>query len=66
MTGYRRPELLFADLERLRQIARRWPFQVVMAGKAHPRDADGKAPIQRLHADIRQLPAPSRRVPAEL
>jgi starch phosphorylase len=55
MTGYKRPELLFADLERLRQIARRWPFQVIMAGKAHPRDGDGKALIQRLHADIRQL-----------
>jgi hypothetical protein len=28
--GYKRPELLFTDLERLRKIARRWPFQVVM------------------------------------
>ena len=55
MTGYKRPELLFADLERLRQIAQRWPFQVVMAGKAHPRDGDGKRLIERLHADIRQL-----------
>jgi starch phosphorylase len=55
MTGYKRPELLFADLERLRQIARAWPFQVVMAGKAHPRDGEGKALIERLHADIRQL-----------
>jgi starch phosphorylase len=55
MTGYKRPELLFADLERLRRIARRWPFQVVMAGKAHPRDGDGKALIERLHAEIRQL-----------
>ncbi|HEX6115241.1 MAG TPA: alpha-glucan family phosphorylase [Geminicoccaceae bacterium] len=55
MTGYKRPELLFADLGRLRQIARRRPFQVVMAGKAHPRDADGKKLIERLHADIRQL-----------
>jgi glycogen phosphorylase len=55
MTGYKRLELLFADPERLRQIARRWPFQVVMAGKAHARDADGKALIERLHADIRQL-----------
>ena len=55
MTGYKRPELLFTDLERLREIARRWPFQVVMAGKAHPRDGDGKRLIERLHADIRQL-----------
>jgi starch phosphorylase len=55
MTGYKRPELLFADLERLRQIARRWPFQVVMAGKAHPRDADGRRLIEWLHASIREL-----------
>jgi starch phosphorylase len=55
MTGYKRPELLFAEPERLRQIARRWPFQVIMAGKAHPRDGDGRALIQRLHADIREL-----------
>jgi glycogen phosphorylase len=55
MTGYKRPELLFADLERLRQIARRRPFQVVMAGKAHPQDGDGKRLIERLHADMREL-----------
>ena len=55
MTSYKRPELLFVDPERLRNIARRWPFQVVMAGKAHPRDSDGKALIQQLHADIGQL-----------
>ena len=55
MTGYKRPELLFADLGRLRQIARRTPFQIVMAGKAHPRDADGKRLIERLHGHIREL-----------
>jgi starch phosphorylase len=55
MTSYKRPELLFADFERLRQIARRWPFQVVMAGKAHPRDGDGKKLIERLHSDIAEL-----------
>ena len=55
MTGYKRPELLFTDLERLRRIAQRWPFQVVMAGKAHPRDGDGKNLIERMRRDIRQL-----------
>jgi glycogen phosphorylase len=55
MTGYKRPELLFTDLERLRQIARRWPFQLVMAGKAHPQDGDGKRVIEGLHADMREL-----------
>ena len=48
MTGYKRPDLLFSDLDRLRAIAKRFPFQVVMAGKAHPRDAAGKEGIGRI------------------
>ena len=57
MTEYKRPELLFADIERLREIAARQPFQVVLAGKAHPRDESGKRAIERLNAVIRQLGA---------
>jgi starch phosphorylase len=55
MTGYKRPELLFSDLERLRAIARRHPFQIVLAGKAHPRDLAGKQSIERLHDHVREL-----------
>jgi starch phosphorylase len=55
MTGYKRPLLLFSDIERLRQIAARHPFQVVMAGKAHPKDFEGKEAIRRLHEVIGQL-----------
>lgn len=55
MTAYKRPELLFSDLERLKAIAQQWPFQVVIAGKAHPRDVAGKQAIQRIHAHIRDL-----------
>lgn len=36
MTAYKRPDLLFSDLGRLRAIARSRPFQIVLAGKAHP------------------------------
>jgi starch phosphorylase len=57
MTAYKRPDLLFSDLERLQAIARRWPFQVVLAGKAHPRDAAGKQLIERLHRHVRELSA---------
>jgi starch phosphorylase len=49
MTGYKRPLLLFSDLDRLQAIAAQHPFQIVMAGKAHPRDASGKEAIRRLH-----------------
>jgi len=48
MTAYKRPDLLFSDLERLRAIAASWPLQIVMAGKAHPHDVAGKALIRRL------------------
>ena len=57
MTGYKRPDLLFTDLERLRRIAATHPFQVVMAGKAHPRDVSGKALIQRDPRASATLPA---------
>jgi len=55
ITGYKRPDLIFADLERLRAIHRGQPFQLVVAGKAHPQDGGGKALIQRIHACIDAL-----------
>ncbi|MGB8327300.1 MAG: alpha-glucan family phosphorylase [Steroidobacteraceae bacterium] len=55
MTAYKRPELLFTDLERLRSIAQNRSFQIVLAGKAHPRDAEGKRLIAALHGYARAL-----------
>lgn len=55
MTGYKRPMLLFSDLDRLSKISAEYPFQVVMAGKAHPRDSEGKEAIRRIHDEIEQL-----------
>jgi len=55
MTAYKRPDLLFADLDRVRRINARHPFQVVLAGKAHPSDEPGKALIQKIHQQIRAL-----------
>lgn len=55
MTGYKRPDLLFEDLDRLRVIARKRPFQVVMAGKAHPADLPGQALIRTIHAHMRAV-----------
>ena len=55
MTSYKRPMLLFSDLDRLTAIASRHPFQVVLSGKAHPQDFEGKEAIRRLHEMIRQL-----------
>ncbi len=55
MTAYKRPDLLFTDLERLRAIARNQPFQIVFAGKAHPKDESGKRLIEQLYAHARDL-----------
>jgi starch phosphorylase len=44
---YKRVDLLFSDIERLRTIAnQRGGLQVVYAGKAHPQDQAGKEQIQ--------------------
>jgi len=55
MTGYKRPSLLFEDPGRLAAIGSQHPLQVVLAGKAHPRDDTGKEAILHLHELCRQL-----------
>ncbi|MBN1236995.1 MAG: alpha-glucan family phosphorylase [Gammaproteobacteria bacterium] len=55
MTQYKRPDLLFTDFERLKTIAGRHPFQIVLAGKAHPRDEAGRRAIEMLHASAGAL-----------
>jgi len=48
-TAYKRADLLFSDIDRLERIVRRvGPMQVVLAGKAHPRDEGGKAIIRHI------------------
>lgn len=61
MTAYKRPDLLFTDLARLRSIHAHLPFQIVFAGKAHPADEAGQALIRQIHAVSRTL-APQVRV----
>jgi starch phosphorylase len=53
-TAYKRADLIFSDLERLRAIGK-GKLQMVYAGKAHPRDEPGKQLIQRIHDLARQL-----------
>ena len=48
-TAYKRADLLFTDLQRLKNISRQGgPLQLIYAGKAHPRDEAGKAIIRRI------------------
>ncbi len=56
-TAYKRPHLLFHDLDRLRRIAQKYgPLQIVYAGKAHPKDEEGKALIQKIFRWGKELP----------
>ena len=50
-TGYKRPELIFHNPERLQSIlnASRRPVQIVFAGKAHPADETGKHHLQQVY-----------------
>jgi starch phosphorylase len=53
-TPYKRADLLFRDIERLRRIAG-GKVQVIYAGKAHPRDGGGKELIHNIVEAARQL-----------
>jgi len=54
-TEYKRPTLLFSNLERLRTISQKGKVQAIFAGKAHPRDEGGKKLIEQIYSFGRQL-----------
>lgn len=55
-TAYKRPDLLFTDLERLLTIVEQaGPLQIIYGGKAHPRDEPGKELIKKVFAAADQL-----------
>jgi starch phosphorylase len=56
IADYKRADLLFHDLERLKAIARQaGVFQVVISGKAHPGDPVGRETIRRIFRAIEAL-----------
>ena len=49
--SYKRADLLFNDLDKLKAIvSSAGPFQIIYAGKAHPRDQEGKELIKKIYA----------------
>lgn len=53
---YKRPDLLFSDINRLINISRNvGKIQLVFAGKAHPRDWPAKELLKRIFLNINQL-----------
>ena len=55
-TAYKRSDLLFADVERLKGVAdKTGALQIVYAGKAHPKDTEGKQLIEKIFNSRRLL-----------
>ena len=54
-TAYKRTNMLFTDVKRLRKINSRAPLQLIFAGKAHPRDFPGKRMIEEIFNHARTL-----------
>jgi starch phosphorylase len=55
-TAYKRADLLFTDMDRLRRLVRKvGKMQFVFAGKAHPKDTAGKHLITKIVAKAREL-----------
>ena len=54
-TGYKRSTLIFSDLHRLLEVNKKGKIQMIFAGKAHPRDTDGKRLIREIHEYANKL-----------
>jgi starch phosphorylase len=53
---YKRADLLLSDVERLKEVySKAGPFQIIYAGKAHPKDQQGKELIRRIFQAINAL-----------
>jgi starch phosphorylase len=63
-TAYKRPDMLLTDPERLFRILTNplYPVQLVIAGKAHPKDETGKAIIRQWNEFIDSRPELAERV----
>ena len=47
-TAYKRATLIFSDIDQLREINKRGKIQLILSGKAHPRDVSGKEMIREI------------------
>ena len=54
-TGYKRADLLFSDLDKLKRTNRKGKIQLIFAGKAHPKDDSGKQLIEQIFGYIQKL-----------
>ncbi|MFH0876175.1 MAG: alpha-glucan family phosphorylase [archaeon] len=55
MTSYKRPDLIFYDINRLIELSKKYKIQLILSGKAHPKDYDGKDKIKQIFSITKQL-----------
>ena len=55
VADYKRHNFIFSDLKRLRKISKKYPFQIIFSGKAHPQDKSGKKIIKKVFQNIKKL-----------
>ncbi|UCH03273.1 MAG: alpha-glucan family phosphorylase, partial [Candidatus Bathyarchaeota archaeon] len=54
-TAYKRANFLFSDLQRLRDIAKKYELQIIFSGKSHQNNLQGKQLIQELFTYMHEL-----------
>ena len=54
-TGYKRGDLLFSDLEKLKRANGKGRIQLIFSGKAHPRDDSGRILIEQIFGCTQEL-----------
>jgi starch phosphorylase len=54
-TEYKRATMIFSDVEKLKELSGQGKIQLVFAGKAHPRDEQGKMLIRDIYRNIELL-----------
>lgn len=58
LAGYKRPELIFTDLERLSEVVgnQTWPVQIILAGNVHIDDPQSASTADRINDYINRNP----------
>lgn len=54
LASYKRPDMIVSDLEKLKELVSNpeKPIQILIAGKAHPKDTVGKELLQRMNQSL--------------
>jgi starch phosphorylase len=62
LAAYKRPDLIFLDMERLKKLLTniQKPVQIIMSGKPHPKDDEAKGILKNILDNIKKIDQPNR------